>query len=180
MQFDSVPLGLVWTVVPLRSISTDSAKLSFFQIAAAVVFDFLIVNLTCSIEGRVGRGGWGVCLRLIAPSIVLLQSSVKKGGKFLWAYGANSCIEIRLFMVFSRLIRDWTYIKLNSSTHVPTHLLKQLDWNVYYTELSSIYNCKENSWSVATCTCITPNGAHISPNSSVTWSWITCTLYICM
>lgn len=65
MQFDSVPLGLVWTLVPLMSISTDSAKLSFFQIAAALVFDFLIVNLTCN-NMREGGGSWITCTCSIA------------------------------------------------------------------------------------------------------------------
>ena len=81
MQVTSVPLGLVSTQAPLISRSTRSAKLPFFQKAAAVV---VIVEFECiqdyeeRSEGAYARDG--LSIRTNAPSPLLSKSSDPKGG----------------------------------------------------------------------------------------------------
>ena len=72
MEVALMPLGIVWTQVPLISCSTCSVKLPFFQKAAAFI---VIVNLACR------NGGRGICelnIRANTPSPLLPQSSVQK------------------------------------------------------------------------------------------------------
>ena len=82
MQVASVPLGLVATQAQLISRSTRSAKLPFFQKAAAIVVivDFArIQGYEERKEGAYARDA--VNIRANAPAPVLSKSSVQKGGR---------------------------------------------------------------------------------------------------
>ena len=82
MQVASVLLGLVSTQAPLISRSTRSAKLPFFQKAAAVV---VIVEFACIQDYEERREGAyardELNIRANAPSPLLSKSSVQKGGR---------------------------------------------------------------------------------------------------
>ena len=83
MQVASVPPGLVSTQVPLIFRSTRSAKLSFFQKAAAVV---VIVEFTRFQDYEERREGAyardELNIRANAASQLLSKSSVQKGGAY--------------------------------------------------------------------------------------------------
>ena len=87
MQVASMPLGLVWTQVPLISCSTRSSKLPFFKKATTVV---LIVNLVCIKDCKEWREGcmhetW--IFEQMPPPHFCLKVVCKKEGIFLGAYG---------------------------------------------------------------------------------------------
>ena len=93
MQVASVPPGLVSRQALLISCSTRSAKLSFFQKAAAVV---VIVEFACARiqdyeerrEGAYARDELNV--RANAPYPLLSKSSVQKGGAYFRELTVNT------------------------------------------------------------------------------------------
>ena len=83
MQVALVPLGLVSTQALLISRSTRSAKLFFFQKAAAVVMIVDFAHIQGYEERREGAYARDeLNIRANAPSPLMSKSSVQKGGAY--------------------------------------------------------------------------------------------------